>query len=511
MAKSTVQMDASWRAFLRAAAAGLSMWVLGRAHVWAWRALKGRGKRVARDHGAPLKIPAGEDADLSRLGLTTIDRAAVRALRERKDLRSLNLGENQLRELPADFGTDFGPLARLNLSGNSLTGLPHSLGKMTHLKMLGLKGNKLRRLPDGICNLKDMRALFLTSNELALLPKGIEQLTSLRKLQASRNRFRELPDDELARLPSLELLRAAACDLERVPHGLCRSPTLCWLAFAGNPCFMPGNAAALRDQVKALQRPLGDVVLEDATLSDEEYGGASAGADGVVACRLKGKEDALVLKWLQAASVSPDGDAEDELLATVAIRGASTALPRLVALVEDATKPVRRIGLLLERAWGEPLAKKPRDTVRMLRCRWDGAELRFSFSAAFAAQCVYDVARALAAMHERRIAHGDVYAHNLLVQRDGSATLIDFGAAFFYPEGFGAEKLEVRAFGLFVEDLVEHTLRVRDAGETRRDGRALTELRDLAGTCMSREVSRRPAFAECVFRCEEILGGLRSG
>ena len=114
-------------------------------------------------------------------------------------------------------------------------------------------------------------------------------------------------------------------------------------------------------------------------------------------------------------------------------------------------------------------------------------------------------------MHERRIAHGDVYAHNLLVQRDGSATLIDFGAAFFYPEGFGAEKLEVRAFGLFVEDLVEHTLRVRDAGETRRDGRALTALRDLAGTCMSREVSRRPAFAECVFRCEEILGGLRSG
>lgn len=57
-----------------------------------------------------------------------------------------------------------------------------------------------------------------------------------------------------------------------------------------------------------------------------------------------------------------------------------------------------------------------------------------------------DVASALAYMHRHCVAHGDVYAHNMLARADGHTVLCDYGAAFFYPaaEGPHWQALEVR-------------------------------------------------------------------
>ena len=46
---------------------------------------------------------------------------------------------------------------------------------------------------------------------------------------------------------------------------------------------------------------------------------------------------------------------------------------------------------------------------------------------------VADVASALAYLHANGVAHGDVYAHNMLAAPNGSTVLCDYGAAFFYP------------------------------------------------------------------------------
>lgn len=61
-------------------------------------------------------------------------------------------------------------------------------------------------------------------------------------------------------------------------------------------------------------------------------------------------------------------------------------------------------------------------------------------------------------LHEKGICHGDLYAHNVLVDGEtGAAVLCDFGASFFYPSDLGdsfmLEGTEVRAFGLMARDM----------------------------------------------------------
>ncbi|TXI32258.1 MAG: protein kinase, partial [Aquipseudomonas alcaligenes] len=68
------------------------------------------------------------------------------------------------------------------------------------------------------------------------------------------------------------------------------------------------------------------------------------------------------------------------------------------------------------------------------------------------------VATALEHLHGRGILHGDLYAHNLLV--DGhDCRLSDFGAAsFFTPgshQGAALQRLESRAFGILLEELLQ--------------------------------------------------------
>jgi serine/threonine protein kinase len=63
-------------------------------------------------------------------------------------------------------------------------------------------------------------------------------------------------------------------------------------------------------------------------------------------------------------------------------------------------------------------------------------------------------------LHAQGINHGDLYAHNILHCGEGRAVLGDFGAASFHPPGDpGAaealQRIEVRAFGCLLEELVE--------------------------------------------------------
>jgi hypothetical protein len=115
-------------------------------------------------------------------------------------------------------------------------------------------------------------------------------------------------------------------------------------------------------------------------------------------------------------------------------------------------------------------------------------------------------------MHFIGIAHGDIYAHNILVNKDASsplpdgpyAKLFDFGAAFFYPkgrsessfesseyspeeEGNGVEAVEVRAFGLLLQDMAEYLF--LDAAHHATTASLLR----LANACV--DSANRPTFA----------------
>lgn len=93
-------------------------------------------------------------------------------------------------------------------------------------------------------------------------------------------------------------------------------------------------------------------------------------------------------------------------------------------------------------------------------------------------------------LHEKGICHGDLYAHNVLVDGEtGAAVLCDFGASFFYPSerhdhGFVLEGTEVRAFGLMARDMA------------RRSAGCEWILQDLVPSCLQSDAGHRPSFHE---------------
>lgn len=102
-------------------------------------------------------------------------------------------------------------------------------------------------------------------------------------------------------------------------------------------------------------------------------------------------------------------------------------------------------------------------------------------------------AAALAHLHGRGILHGDLYAHNLLV--DGlDCRLSDFGAAsFFTPgstQGAALQRLESRAFGILLEELLQRC----DAPPA--------GLQQLAEECQQSATHERPDFAAIIGRLQ---------
>eukprot|EP00793_Prasinoderma_coloniale_P003222 PRCOL_00005857-RA len=381
------------------------------------------------------------------------------------------------------------PLRSLNLMGNELTALPDvAVGSaMTeHITLLGLKSNKLNALPSTIGFLTSLTALFLTDNALTELPAQIGQLSSLRKLQASSNKLRSLPR-EVARLKELELLRVPVNAIEsedRVSDALF-APCLRWLSLASNPAFETPRYA--HDALRALPvcdlegGATGDLRLEagERALNDPEFGGASGG--DVLRARYAGEP--VALKLFAAADgghVSPDGAAADEMALVAGLGDECPHAPRALARVRADERG--RQGLVLRLVEGRPLAKKPLDSIKVLRCRYGQDE---TFTEAWAHRVASGVAAGASHMEARSIAHGDIYAHNVLVSDDGSATLIDLGAAFGYDSqtsaGAAVRAAETRALALLVCELAErvppaqrgnaHAAMVRAAEKGMRDGR----------------------------------------
>jgi serine/threonine protein kinase len=131
------------------------------------------------------------------------------------------------------------------------------------------------------------------------------------------------------------------------------------------------------------------------------------------------------------------------------------------------------------------------------------------FSAEQCRSILYGIASAAKHIHERGIAHGDLYAHNTLIDKSGHALLGDFGAATIYGNSDRKEeieKMEVLAFGHMIEDLlglVERRICEEDVFNE-KDGYAIEGLNALHYRCTNPIVRERPGFGEVV----EILGDL---
>jgi len=428
------------------------------------------------------QLRAGQLAGSQRLDLSCGLTEFPREIFDLADtLEVLNLSGNALSALPDDLHR----LHRLRVlfcSDNQFTELPEAVGQCRQLDMVGFKANRIRSVPAASLP-PSLRWLILTDNQIEALPSTIGQCSRMQKLMLAGNRLRALPE-ELAACRALELLRISANELDTLPEWLLSMPRLSWLAFAGNPFDETPEEAAL------VARPTADIDWSDLLLKHK----LGEGASGVIheaEWRLDDGGIRPVAVKLFKGAVTSDGWPHSEMAACLA----AGAHPNLIAVLGRVENhPQGTPGLLLDlvdasfRNLGGPpsLETCTRDVY--------GSDAHWSLETAL--RMAHGIASATAQLHSRGIVHGDLYAHNILWNGQGDCLLGDFGAASFLPTDDSArsqalQRIEARAFGCLLEELLAHSRPVDEANEARRKMLAELQLR-----CVDPDTSARPAFAE---------------
>lgn len=392
-------------------------------------------------------------------------------------LEVLNLSGNRLRTLPAELPR-LRKLRVLFCSANPFERVPEVLGDCPRLEMVGFKSCRIDELPAAALPPR-LRWLILTDNRLARLPAELGGCARLQKLMLAGNRLSALPDS-LADLHNLELLRIAANRLDALPGWLAELPRLAWLAFAGNPCSDASEAQALR------QHPLPPIAR--ATLDLGAVLGQ--GASGVIH-RAEWHQPGQPLRGMAAklfkGEVTSDGLPHSEMAACLAA-GAHANLIGVAGPL--AAAPDAPPGLLLELI--DPRFRTLAGPPSLASCTRDCYAPERRFAADEALRIARGVAAATAHLHARGILHGDLYAHNLLVDARGQCLLGDFGAASFFAPANGMgralQRIEARAFGCLLEELLERCAAAENLG--------LQGLRQLRDRCLAATVGERPDFAE---------------
>lgn len=396
-------------------------------------------------------------------------------------LEILDLSGNQLSQLPDNFPR-LQKLKILFLSENQFTVYPEVLGKCNNLDMIGFKANKISYISETSIT-PNLRWLILTNNHLPQIPKSIGKCSRLQKLMLAGNRLTSLPE-EMSSCKNLELLRISANQLEFLPNWLFTLPKLSWVAFAGNPCS-PSFSSHSLDEIDwkhlVIKEKLGE--------------GASGNIYKAENGKLKGVEVALkVFK----GEITSDGLPNDEMSATISV-GSHPNLVKVLGKI--CNHPEDKNGLIFElipkdyRNLGNPPSFET--------CTRDTFEANLYFSLESILRILFGISSAVSHLHSQGITHGDLYAHNILVNdKTFHALFGDFGAATLYdPNSVFAsliERVEVRAFGCLMEDLI---VRVQSSD---LNSEILTKLTKLKDDCLESNVQSRPDFTQMKQRLEKI-------
>ncbi|MGY3807961.1 leucine-rich repeat-containing protein kinase family protein [Aeromonas veronii] len=408
----------------------------------------------------------------------------------KETLEVLDLTGNQLSTLPDELA-GFGKLRIIFCSENSFTELPEVLGRCPALTMVGFKANRIatvsaKALPAGL------RWLILTDNAIEHLPDELGQCDALQKLMLAGNRLRELPAS-LANCRNLELLRIAANRIECFPGWLLALPRLSWLAYSGNPFSEGAEARAIDDvhveplawETLALGELLGQGasgVIHRATL-------VANPADEVTQASDRGDASQVAVKLFKGA-VTSDGLPRCEMAASLAA-GTHPNLIKVMGKVADHPSGIPALVMeLIDPAFANLAGPPSLDS-----CTRDVYPEGLRLSVPDALAMAHGIASVAGHLHRAGIMHGDLYGHNILFARGSDAParalLGDFGAASLYERSdreraVGLERLEVRAFGCLLEELLAHC----DTQGSQLDG-----LHQLKAACLSELPAERPDFA----------------
>jgi hypothetical protein len=402
-------------------------------------------------------------------------------------LEILDLSNNHLRALPDEFER-LKHLKIVFFTNNDFEEIPEVLSQCLGLKMVSFKSNQIATVGEHALPQK-IRWLILTDNKIEKLPTSLGSLSHLQKLMLAGNRLQSLPP-EMASCLNLELIRLSANQLAGLPPWLFTLPRLSWLAYAGNPlCSAPATHKPVLPDIDWAELTLGETIGQ--------------GASGVIYQGLwttKLAQQEVAIKIFKG-EVTSDGLPTDEMVASLAA-GCHDNLVNVLGKLSNA--PQEKQGLVF--SFIPPDYKNLGQPPDFDTCTRDTYSANASFSLPVILRLTIGIASAAAHLHAKGIMHGDLYAHNILVNETGDSLLGDFGAASFYERsdvviGQALERLEVRAFGCLLEDVLDRcTLQ-----EESLHSWAVESLRCLQQDCRHQVLSRRPRFTEIGERLTSVF------
>lgn len=393
-------------------------------------------------------------------------------------LEILDLSNNHLRALPDEFER-LKHLKIVFFTNNDFEEIPEVLSQCPDLKMVSFKSNQIASVGEHALP-PSIRWLILTNNKIEKLPASFGSMSHLQKLMLAGNRLSSLPE-EMASCLNLELIRLSANQLAALPPWLFTLPRLSWLAYAGNPMC---SADATHQPV------LPDIDWAEVTLGEILGQGASGVIyQGLWTTKLAQKEVAIKIF---KGEITSDGLPADEMAANLAA-GCHDNLVNVLGKLSNA--PEEKLGLVF--SFIPPDYKNLGQPPDFDTCTRDTYSANASFPLPVILRLTIGIASAAAHLHAKGIMHGDLYAHNILVDETGHSLLGDFGAASFYDKsdvviGQSLERLEVRAFGCLLEDMLD---RCTPQEESEYD-KAVESLRCLQQDCLNQVLSQRPRFTE---------------